>query len=150
MEQLSVPVSLPQKKKRDDFFRDKTDSTLIQLFRYTFVGGIAFLADFSALYLLTETAHIHYLLSAALAFLLGLTTNYLLSVLWVFDKRKLSSRWVEYLVFGFIGVIGLGMNELFMWFFTERMHFYYLVSKLIATAFVYFWNFFARKIALFS
>jgi putative flippase GtrA len=150
MEKLSRSPSLPQRKQSDNLFRNKTDSTLIQLFRYTFVGGFAFVVDFGTLFTLTELMGIHYLVSAALAFLLGLTTNYALSVLWVFDKRKVTSRWVEYLVFGFIGIIGLGMNELFIWFFTERIHFHYLISKIVSTAFVYFWNFFARKITLFS
>ena len=32
---------------------------------------------------------------------------------------------------------------------TERVHFHYLVPKIISTVFVYFWDFFARKITLF-
>jgi putative flippase GtrA len=150
MEQLSPSASLPQNKKIDDLFRNRTDSTLIQFFRYMFVGGIAFLLDFSSLSLLTEFLRIHYLVSAALAFVLGLTVNYVLSVYWVFASRRVASAWVEYLIFGSIGVIGLGMNELFIWFFTERIRFHYLFSKIISTVFVYFWNFFARKITLFS
>jgi len=35
-------------------FKGKTDKTLIQLFRYTFVGGLAFLVDFGMLFILTE------------------------------------------------------------------------------------------------
>jgi putative flippase GtrA len=50
-------------------FIQKTDNTLIQLFRYTFVGSIAFVIDFSCLYLLTDIAELHYLFSAAIAFI---------------------------------------------------------------------------------
>jgi putative flippase GtrA len=150
MEQLSPVREVSPRKKIDDLLFNKTDSTLIQLFRYTFVGGIAFSIDFGSLFALTEFLNIYYLVSAAIAFLLGLTTNYSLSVLWVFDKRSVRSRWVEYGIFGFIGLIGLGLNELFIWFFTEDVHFHYLISKIISTVVVYFWNFFARKITLFS
>lgn len=150
MEQLSPVREVPPRKKIDDLLFKKTDSTLIQLFRYTFVGGIAFAIDFGSLYVLTEFFDIYYLVSAAIAFLLGLTTNYSLSVLWVFDKRSVKSRWVEYGIFGFIGLIGLGLNELFIWFFTEEVHLHYLLSKIISTFVVYFWNFFARKLTLFS
>jgi len=56
-----------------------TDSTLVQLLRYTFVGGLAFIVDLGSLFALTEFAGLHYLVSASLSFLLGLATNYTLS-----------------------------------------------------------------------
>jgi putative flippase GtrA len=127
----------------------KTESILVQLFRYTFVGGIAFLVDFGSLYALTEFFRIYYLVSAALAFLLGLTTNYTLSITWVFATRVVRSRWVEFGIFGGIGIVGLGLNEVLIWFFTEQIGLYYLWSKIIASIGVYFWNFFARKFTLF-
>ncbi|KPL02914.1 MAG: polysaccharide synthesis protein GtrA [candidate division Zixibacteria bacterium SM23_73_2] len=122
---------------------------LIQLFRYTFVGGIAFLVDFGSLFALTEFCGVHYLISAAIAFILGLVTNYLLSIIWVFSRRTLKSRWLELYIFALIGVVGLGFNELFIWFFTERVNLHYLLSKIVSTVFVYLWNFFARKYILF-
>lgn len=127
----------------------KTDSLLIQLFRYTFVGGVAFLVDFGSLFALTEFVGVHYLTSAAIAFILGLITNYLLSIIWVFAKRTLTNRWAELFIFSLIGIVGLGFNELFIWFFTEKVHLYYLLSKIVSTFFVYLWNFFARKYILF-
>jgi putative flippase GtrA len=130
--------------------KNKTDNTLIQLFRYTFVGGIAFGVDFSLLFLLTEFAGIHYLLSAAISFSVGLVTNYILSIIWVFKTRNISNRYLEFIIFGIIGIVGLGMNELIIWSFTEYLHFYYLVSKIVSTLVVYLWNFFARKYILYN
>jgi putative flippase GtrA len=57
---------------------------------------------------------------------------------------------VEFLVFAGIGVIGLGLNELIIWFFTARIGLHYLASKIVSTVAIYCWNFFARKVALFS
>ena len=129
---------------------DKTSNTFVQLFRYTIVGGLAFVVDFGSLFAFTEYLGIHYLVSAALAFILGLITNYLLSLMWVFNQRSLSSPLTEFLVFTAIGLIGLGMNELLIWSFTEVVGFHYLASKLFSTGIVYLWNFFARKFMLFS
>lgn len=143
-------MTLARSARLDALFRDKTDSTLVQLFRYTFVGGIAFLVDFGALYALTEGAGLHYLVSAAISFCLGLLTNYSLSVAWVFPKRRLRSRWAEFGVFGLIGLVGLGFNELTIWLLTEKLGLHYLMSKIASTVGVYLWNFFARKFALFS
>ena len=132
-----------------DLLRGSTDSTLVQLFRYTFVGGVAFVFDFGFLYILTEFVGLHYLLSASLSFLLGLTVNYVLSVLWVFSRHALRSRWVEFGIFATVGLIGLALNALFMWLFTDVAGLYYLLSKVGSTILVFLWNFFARKVSLF-
>jgi putative flippase GtrA len=134
----------------DGLLRAQRNDTLAQLFRYTFVGGLAFIVDFSSLFVLTQFLKIYYLVSAAVGFLLGLALNYGLSITWVFAKRSVEKRWVEFLVFALIGVVGLALNEFFMWLFTEIFHFHYLLSKIGSTLFVYLWNFFARKFALFS
>ncbi len=129
---------------------EKSNQTHIQLLRYGFVGGCAYAVDFGSLYVFTEHLNIHYLISAALAFILGLIANYLLSIGWVFHTRSVDNQRKEFILFALIGVVGLGFNELFIWAFTEWGQIHYLVSKLISTVFVFFWNFFARKKALFS
>ncbi len=130
--------------------KNEANNTFIQLFRYTFVGGFAFIIDFSLLFFLTEFVGIHYLISAAIALTAGLIINYFLSIHWVFDKRKMVNKSVEFTLFAVIGIIGLGLNELFIWVFTEFAGLYYLLSKIISTAIVYLWNFFARKFTLFN
>jgi putative flippase GtrA len=137
-------------KKVQSIFIGETNSTLLQLFRYTFVGGVAFIADFGTLYILTEYFKIHYLISAGIAFILGLLINYFLSVKWVFNSRAMKNRMLEFLLFTLIGLIGLGLNELFLWILTDILLIYYLLSKIITTIIVYFWNFFARKFLLFK
>jgi putative flippase GtrA len=127
----------------------ETQSTTAQLLRYTVVGGVAFGVDFGSLYALTDGLHVHYLISAAIAFMLGLATNYALSVSWVFNRRTLANKWAEFSVFAGIGVVGLGLNEGFIWFFTETVRLHYLLSKIVSTFFVFLWNFFARKMTLF-
>ena len=127
----------------------KSDKLLVQLGRYVVVGGLAFVVDIGTLIALTELGVLPYLGSAAVAFLLGLTTNYLLSIAWVFDTRKTTSAWVEFAIFALVGVVGLGLNELVMWGLTDGLGLWYVGSKLVATALVFAWNFGVRKVALF-
>lgn len=131
-------------------FVEPTENVLLQLFRYGFVGGAAFVVDYATLFVLTNNVGVQYLWSAAIAFVLGLVANYLLSISWVFRNRGSLSRWQEFLFFDVIGVVGLGFNELIMYACTDLMHIHYMVSKLISTAIVFFWNFFARKYLLFT
>jgi putative flippase GtrA len=130
-------------------FREKTDKTSIQFFRYLFVGGLSFVVDFGLLFLLTEFFSVYYLASAAIAFLGGLITNYLISISWVFNNRTLKNRKFEFLVFVFTGLIGLGLNQLLIWSLTEKLGIYYLGSKIVSTAIVLIWNFGSRKFILF-
>lgn len=131
-------------------FKAPTANVLVQLFRYGFVGGVAFVADYGTLYLATEFVGLHHLLSAAIAFVFGLTVNYLLSTSWVFSEHKTGNRWVEFMVFAFIGVVGLGLNELIIYIGTDLLSFHYMLSKVVSTMLVFFWNFFARKYTLFD
>jgi putative flippase GtrA len=132
------------------FLFAKSDKTSTQFLRYIFVGGIAYAVDFGSLFFLTDIIKIHYLISAAIAFILGLITNYVLSIFWVFSRRTLTSRQMEFLLFAIIGLVGLGLNEGIIWFFTDLVHFHYLISKVFSAIVVFSWNFFARKRILFS
>ena len=131
-------------------FVNSTNSTFVQLFRYGFVGGIAFVADYGTLYVLTEYVHLYHLISAGVAFVIGLLVNYVLSIHWVFDEHSSSSKMTEFTIFAVIGIIGLGLNELIIYTGTDVCGLHYMLSKLISTIIVFFWNFFARKYVLFD
>jgi putative flippase GtrA len=133
----------------NNLLKDQTDKTRIQLFRYIFVGGAAFLVDFITLFILTQYFGIYYLISAAIAFILGLIVNYLISIKWVFSNRKLERISFEFGIFAMIGIVGLVLNEFLIWFFTQDLQIFYLFSKILAAVVILFWNFFARKFMLF-
>lgn len=120
-----------------------------QLFRYMIVGGIALVADTGILYILTQFFQIYYLISASLGFISGLVLNYLLSIVWVFNHRKVKKMYVEFAIFAAIGLIGLFWNELIMYLLVGKFGLYFLYAKVMTAAFVFFWNFLARKVILF-
>lgn len=132
------------------YFKGKAANTLVQLFRYLWVGGISFVIDYLSLYIFTEHLHINYLISAAIAFILGLTTNYLLSTIWVFNNSRLNNKFTEFTIFSIIGIIGLGLNEIIIYICSDFFSLYYMTSKLFSTAVVFFWNFLGRKYILFT
>jgi putative flippase GtrA len=136
--------------KLSELVTQDTNNLLIQLIRYVVVGGVAFLVDWGLLYILTEFVGLHYLLSATLSFLAGLVVNYVLSTYWIFRHSKLSNQWAEFIIYSIIGVIGLGLNNLFLFLLTDKVGLHYMVSKIIVAAVVMLWNFFARKFILFK
>ena len=125
-----------------NIFRNKL---IKQVLRFLVVGGTAFLIDFSALYILTEWLELDYLLANAISFTTSVIYNYILSTLWVFDtKRKKSKVW-ELILFILLSLVGLGINQGIMWITVEQASINYLLSKILATAFVMIFNFITRK-----
>lgn len=127
-----------------------TKNLFVQLFRYTFSGGVAFVADFGLLYVLTDVLGVYYLLSSVVGFLAGQVITYLFSAYWIFTQRRFDNRLHEFALFVIIGVVGLLITALFMWLFTDLLHVHYLLSKVLTTIIATGWSFSARKFFLFS
>lgn len=121
---------------------------IVQIVKFGFVGGLCFVIDYGLLVILTELFSINYLISAVISFLVSVTVNYLLSVRYVFNTRDNMSHVTEVTVFIALSAVGLVINEIIMWLFTDRLAVHYLISKLIATFIVMVYNFITRKLFL--
>lgn len=115
------------------------------MFRYGLVSLLALLVDLGGLLILKEVFGVQYLLAATISFLGGLSVNFTLSRRWVFNSKRINNTWFEFGVFGIIGATGLIFNDLIIWALTEGMNMFYFHSKIVATMFVFFWNFLLRK-----
>ncbi len=125
-------------------FLAKSNHVAVQFVRYGFVALAAFVVDFGLLYIFTHDLHLYYLVSATLSFLISLVLNYVLSVLWVFSQSSYKRR-TEAIMFTVIGLVGLALNVGIIWACTSWLGLFYLTSKLIAVAIVFFWSFAARR-----
>lgn len=138
-------VSLDLKR----LFKEKTENSFIQFFRYIFVGGFAFLADAFSLWFCE--IYMHYMISAAVGFIIGLIVNYLLSTCFVFgESAKVKNKLKEFAVYALIGIMGLALTEIIMYFLTDICNFYFMLSKIAAAVIVLLWNFAARKVILYN
>lgn len=130
-------------------FFEPTTQPFIQFFRYVFVGGCSFLVDAGVLWLCVQLG-MHYLFGACVGFVAGLICNFLLSRALVFRAQEARvGRALEFAGYALIGLVGLGLTEALLYFFTESVLLHYMLSKVIASAVVLFWNFFARKVLLY-
>lgn len=115
-----------------------------EIFRFSVNGGISFLVDYAALFLLTEFCGVNYLISSGISFTLSVIVNYLICVLWVFKAVKKNDAKTVVLFVG-SSVVGLLINQLLMWFFVEISGLYYMIAKVIATVIVMVWNYVAKR-----
>ncbi len=144
---------------------------LIQQFlKFSVVGILCFLIEFAVLaaleFLFGDTL---YLLFSGIAFAISVAVNYLLSMRYVFHGKETMRRSVEVLIYVFLSVLGLLINLLIMWLCKASfsplpgwisalltgtylepkiLEYTTLVSKVIATAVVFLWNFTTRKLFL--
>lgn len=116
---------------------------------YFWAGGLATLADFAVLLLLTEVFDINYLWSNLIAVSVGLVMSYVLCVRWVFLDRRYNRVVLEFPLFVLTCIIGLLLNELLLWIFVEFGGIDYVLAKVIVTGVVFFVNFGVKKVVLF-
>jgi putative flippase GtrA len=130
--------------------REKTGNKIsLQFVHYTFAGCIAFMVDFAFLYVCTDLLGIHYVLSAAIAFVIGMIVNYYFCIKLVFHRRSITNRPLEFTLFVVIGLAGMAVTSFFIWFFTKTFGLHYLYAKFPSALFVYVWKFSVRKLILF-
>src|SRR4051794_21436316 len=108
----------------------KNKDALPQFLRYLFVGGFAAVIDIGSLYVLYKVLGMNHFVAVAFAFFLGLLTNYLLSIAWVFESTGKSKE--EFFVFSLIGIGGLGWTELILWLAVDLAHISVMLAKTIA------------------
>lgn len=117
-----------------------------QFMKFSVVGVIAFLIDFGVMVALTELAGLPPVVSAGISYCVSTVFNYLASMRYVFAHREGLSRTREFIIFVTLSVIGLGLNEAIMWLGGRLVgDEWYMLTKVVATALVMFWNFFSRK-----
>lgn len=118
--------------------------------RYFGASAVALAVDFGVYSGLIRFAQVNYLVAAPIGFALGLATVYLLSVRWVFRQRRLADRRAEFALFAAIGLAGMALNQAIIYAVVEAMPGAYEIAKAISAGTVFWFNFVARKLLLFT
>lgn len=119
-----------------------------QIIKFLFVGGTAFIIDYSLLYILTEFIGFNYIIAAAISFIISTIYNYIASMYWVFVSKYTSNRQKELKIFILLSISGLIINQILLAILVEQFYIHYMISKIVVTIIVMIWNFITRKIFL--
>jgi len=140
-----------------DLIRKKNNDLILEFLRYLIVGGIAFVIDFTVLYVSKEFIFkdLYYSLyaSTAMGFISGIIVNYSLSIFFVFNSAKgtqIGRSTKDMFIFIIVGILGLIISEFGMFIGAKALEFNYLIVKIVVTAIVLLWNYLARKILIFK
>ncbi len=99
--------------------------------------------DFGTTYTLKERARIHPYLANSIGFSLAATSNYFLNRIWTFGSQN-PEILTEYASFVSVALIGLGINNLFLYLFERKLGLYFYLAKLFAIGVTILWTFFAN------
>lgn len=132
---------------------DYTDSELIKVLLYLFVGATAALVEWALFYIF-----IHYLLdglgmsltaltmtATALAFCLSTLYHYFLGNVLVFDSGSRYDKGKELSLVFLVSMMGLGFNLLLMYAFVSLLGWQPMLSKVLTSCIVVVWNYLSRK-----
>lgn len=138
-----------------------------QILRFGVVGGLSFLIDF-VITLIVSAACRAFGMDVATAatvgglfgFCISLVFNYLMSMKFVFERRDDMNRKKEFAIFALLSLIGLGINEMILYFgviicdkavpalVDDYPSAVTAAVKMVATGIVMVYNFISRKMTL--
>ena len=125
--------------------KDNVRDLLIQIFKYVLEGVNATIIDFWILYLFRDICNFSLMISNTLSFSISVIYNYIASKKFVFEVDKNKDSKKTFSIFVIFSIIGLGINNVLVYIFTNTFKIYYLISKVIATIVVMIFNFITRK-----
>lgn len=126
----------------------KDNKRFREIIRFGITGGICFLVDYGILLSLKSGLGINYLISSAISFSVSVIVNYYICKLWTFEGANNNND--KKVVIAFVGssVIGLVLNQIFMWGFVSIASIDYRIAKIITTFLVMIWNYTMKRKAL--
>lgn len=151
-----VPIEFAERRTGEPKYRirDLIDNGLLfgklfaekhhRFWKFGVVGASGALINMAILFGFTEFLGFHYLVSSAIAVESSIISNFILNDIWTFAERggvKIKHVLSRFIKYNLVSLSGLTLNLLILWFLTDLVGIYYLVSNLIAIAVVFSWNY---------
>ncbi len=113
---------------------------ILKLIKFCVVGVSGMAVDFGFTWLLKEKLNSNKYFANSTGFILAASSNYILNRIWTFESHnpEIATEYVSFLI---ISVIGLGINNLFLFLLHEKLHLNFYLSKLFSIGIVTIWNF---------
>jgi putative flippase GtrA len=115
-------------------------SFILKFLKFCAVGLSGMAIDFGITWLLKEKLKVNKYIANSCGFILAASSNYILNRVWTFESHRLQI-FSEYFSFVGISVIGLALNNLFVYIFSDRLKWNFYFSKFLAIILVTLWNF---------
>lgn len=158
-----IKVDVMMENKNESKFK----KLIIQILKFGVVGGLSFVIDFVITLIVSTVARNLGMnvenaatLGGLFGFMISLIFNYIMSMKFVFERKDDMDRKKEFMIFALLSLIGLGINELILFFGVKICNsaipaivdeYPTIVTagvKIVATGIVMVYNFISRKLTL--
>lgn len=117
--------------------------------KFFIVGGFCGLLDLVLLYLLTDIFGIWYIYSGIISFSIVSAISFFLNKNITFkDRNKNNTN--QYLRYTAVILVGMTINNFFLFAFTDILGIYYIVSRIFSSLIALIWNYSASKKFIFK
>lgn len=113
--------------------------------KYFFVGATAAVVDISLFSLFAVYLGWPWVPVSISTFIFATLVNYLLSIKFVFESGIRHKKYVELSGVFLVSGLALIVNQLVLYITIEALGFQLIISKIISTGTVFFWNYFGRS-----
>lgn len=118
--------------------------------RYFVCGITAAAVNIFSLYIFTDWFGIWYLYSSIIAFFVALVVSFTLQKFIVFKDKKTEKIHHQFYKFLVVAILGVVLNTLLVYLFTDILNVWYILSQVLAGIFVMVQNFILYKIFIFK
>lgn len=116
---------------------------ILKFLKFGVVGFSGVFVDFGITWVCREKIRLNQYLANSTGFMCAVVSNYLLNRMWTFESHDPSVA-LQFSKFLIASLIGLGLNNGIIYLLNERYRVNFYVAKLVATAAVTVWNFWAN------
>jgi len=111
--------------------------------KFGVVGFSGVFVDFGVTWLCREKLRLNQYVANSIGFLCAVVSNYTLNRIWTFQSQDpaVATQFSKFLL---ASLVGLALNNGIIYLLNERLRVNFYVAKLIATAVVTVWNFWAN------
>jgi putative flippase GtrA len=117
-----------------------------EMLRYALVALVALGVDLGVFYILSTLVELSPIAAATIAYSMSLLVNLLLCVKYVFGNDPKFPFAVAVFLFVFVGLIGLLLTDVLLWFFISVFGLYFMFAKFLCLGIVFLWSFNARRL----
>ena len=115
-----------------------------RIFKFGMVGAAGIIVNQGILWVLTDSfwrINLYYLYASIIAIELSILSNFLFNNFFTFSDASREKWFIRLFKYNLTCAIGLILNMMVLWSFTEGLHIYYLISNLMGIIIAFLWNY---------
>ncbi len=114
--------------------------------RFFISGGTGAAVNVGVLFILTHVAHVWYLFSSIVAFVIAVCVSFIMQKYWTFQDKEREGIHVQASWFGLLALVNLGLNTLLMYVCVDGLGLHYIIGQIIASLLIALESYFVYRV----